>query len=92
MTDMLTKLKRDWFVVWQRTEEKFAACTPTPSNRTRAAAVVLELWIGGHTPGWPGLTSVDIQECLNEIYEGRCSARVLKDGDVALITYKKKSR
>ncbi len=72
---------------WRRAEDGFAACNVSPSSRTRAAAAMLELWLSDE-----GVPRGEIQSWLDDIYTGRCSARVLKDDDVALGGYKEKPK
>jgi hypothetical protein len=76
----------------RRADEGFAAHNVSPSARTRAAAIEFELWRSDDTQGWPGVAPEDCQFWLDDIYAGRCTARVLKDGDVAIGAYKEKSK
>ena len=92
MTDAITKLEswdviprrldRDWAVAWRRAEKKFTKSMTEPDPSSRAAAVVLELWLKGAGPYKHEVTRKDLQHWLDEIYAGRCGAKLAADGRV----------
>ena len=90
MTDAITKLEswertssrldRDWALAWRRADRKFTKCGIEPDLATRAAAVVLELWIKGAGPFAGEVTRGDLLNWLDELYTGSCGAKPASDG------------
>ena len=76
------RLDRDWAVAWRRAEKKFSKCMTEPNPSSRAAAVVLELWLNNAGPYKHEVTRKDLQHWLDEIYAGRCRAKLSADGRV----------